>query len=258
MNIEDIKIFFSEAETWLTTFDGGEPPAGDPPAGDPPAGDPPAGDPPAGGGGQTTFSQEDVNRFLATEKRKFRETEAKLMEEVNAMKARTDLTANERQDLETRMEEMRKKHLSKEELAKETAERAQREHEEAVKELTTDRDTWQSRFTESTIERSIALLKPQTQLVEEKDESGEKTGKLVPQVNFQTTNEAGESVTIFLSAQEAVKRMSDMDEYLNLFRNKGVGGIGSGNRNKAGNVDLARLARENPTEYMRLKKEGKI
>jgi hypothetical protein len=55
---------------------------------------------------------------------------------------------------------------------------------------------------------------------------------------------------------EAVKRMTELDKHANLFEDTMQGGLGgSKNAGTSGKIDIVKLAKENPAEYRRLRKE---
>lgn len=234
----------------------------------------------AGAGGSSgaagkTFTQEDMNRVLADEKRKHQANTRKALEELEAIKAKATLTDQERQDLEGRVENMKNELLTKEELAKKEQDKITRKYTEETTKLTGERDAWQQRFTNSTIQRSItdasvvtkafnprqivAILQPDTRLVEALDADGKPTGELIAKVEFSDVDKDGKPVTLDLTIEEAVKRMSEMDEYANLFRTEGVGGVGSTNSGKSGKpLDVKKIAATDPALYRKLRAEGKI
>jgi len=260
---------------WLNVYDGeGDPPAGDPPAGDPPAGDPPAGDPPAGGGTSKQFSQDDVNRFLASEKRKWKDQQQKAIDELEALRAKANLTDEERQQYDERIENMKNQLLTKDQLTEKEKAKLEKAYKKQIEDLTGQLDTWQGRYTEETISRAItdaavsndayvpgqivAIVRPNTRLVEELDGEGKPTGKMSPVVKLEDKDKDGKPVTLELAPKEAVKRMKEMDEYLNLFKGEGTGGLGGMNR--GGNnlqSDLKTLATD-PAKYRAARKAGKV
>ena len=94
---------------------------------------------------------------------------------------------------------------------------------------------------------------------EELDSEGKPTGKLIPKVKLQDKDKDGKPVTLELLVPEAIKRMKEMEQYFNLFKGEGTGGIGGMNRGSGkGQPDFVKLAKENPAEYRRLRREGKI
>lgn len=221
------------------------------------------------------FSQEDLNKMLAEDRRKHQTQVQKALEELEAIKAKAQLTDSEKSELETRMEDMRKQLLTKEELAKQELDKSQKKAKVELDTLTKERDSWKLRYTDSTIigaivdasakheafdpEQIVAILRTDTRLAEDLDSDGKPTGKLVPKVTFKDKDKDGKAVTIEIAVEEAVKKMTEIDKYSNLFKDSGSGGLGRGNRDKtSGSADIAELARTNPAKYRELRKAGKI
>lgn len=228
----------------------------------------------AGPGGGKVFTQEDMNRILADEKRKHEGKTRKAIEELDAIKAKATLTDSERQELESRLENMKNEFLTKEELAKKEQDKITRKFSEETTKLSAERDAWQQRFTDSTIQRTItdasvaskafspkqivAILQPDTRLVEALDADGKPTGELVAKVEFSDVDKDQKPVTLDLTIAEAVKRMSEMDEYANLFKTDGTGGVGGTNRGNQKPLDMKKIAATDPALYRKLRAEGKI
>ena len=224
------------------------------------------------------FTQEDVNRLLAADRRKADDKMKKTLDELEAQRAKSSLSASERADLDTTIETLQNSLMTEKELtAKENA-KSKKVNEKILKEVSDSRDQWQSLYTESTIERAIvdasslgknkafnnsqivAILKPNTRLVEELKD-GEKTGKLVPMVKFSDTDKDGKPVTLDLAVSAAVKRMRELDEYANLFEGDGPGGMGKTNTSKGTQLDesaVAQMAKGDPGAYRKARKDGKL
>ena len=219
------------------------------------------------------FTQEDVNRLLADEKRKHEARTRKAIDELEAIKARATLTDQERTELETRLDNMKNELLTKEEMAKKELEKNTRKFTEELTKTTAERDAWQQRFSDSTIQRTItdaaiatkainarqviAILRPDTRLVEALDADGKPTGEMIAKVEFSDVDKDGKPVTLDLTVAEAVKRMSELEEYANLFKADGVGGAGGTNRGSGKPLDAKAIAK-NPALYRKLRAEGKI
>jgi hypothetical protein len=226
------------------------------------------------GGTNKNFSQEDLNRFLANEKRKWKQQQQKAIDELEALRAKANLTEEERQQYDDRIEQMKNELLTKEQLTQKEREKTEKAYKKELEKLTGERDNWKGRFTEATITRAItdaavsndayvpgqivAIVRPATQLAEELDGEGKPTGKLVPIVELHDKDKDGKPVTLKLSPKDAVKRMKEMDEYLNLFKGEGTGGLGGMNRGgSAKQTDLKNLAKD-PAAYRKARKEGKV
>ena len=227
-----------------------------------------------------SFTQEDVNTALAKQKRENQIANTKIIEELEAVKAKAELSKTERDELDVRIKAMKQANMTKEELAKQDRLTTDSEHEAAVITLTTERDIWKNRYTNETISRSIvdasvehdavspeqiiAILQSKTQLEETQDGEGKKTGRYEPMVDLDVIDDAGQTKTLHLTPSAAVKKMREIEKYQNLFNAKGTGGLHQYNRSAGsgdkGQVDMQKLAQD-PVAYREArekeKKEGK-
>jgi len=253
--------------------------ASDDGTGDDGAGDKDTGDKDTGDKGKKvgkTFTQDDVNKLLASEKREHQARTQRALDELNALKSKANITTKERQELEGRIDELNNALLTKDEIAKKDALKLQKKFEVEVAALSTDRETWRNRYTESTIMRSItdaavehkalvpsqivAILRPSTRLIEAVDEEGKPNGKFDAKVKLEDVNDKGEPVTLDLTVAEAVKRMREMETHQNLFQSDGAGGLGSQNRSgsKGKTVTLADAAKQGPEAYRKARKLSEL
>ncbi len=213
------------------------------------------------------FTQEEVNNLVKEGHKafesKYKAHSLKLSDELNALRTRANLSSSEREDLDKRLEQLQSQLMTKEELAKQEREKMSSKHKEEVTQLTAARDEWKTRFTKSTIMRAltdaavtnnafhpsqlVAILGPDTEL----------TDDFEARIKVKEKNEQGESITLDLTVDEAVKRMKENDIYKNLFKDTGVGGIGSSSGSSYREPDIAALARD-PVAYRKARKEGKI
>jgi len=263
------------ATPWHSIFDDGDPSSDDLGAGDPGSNDPPSGadDSSTEDKGKKLFTQEEVNKIMAENKRTLQKRNQELISQLENVRKAGNLSAEDRKNLNSRIEALENEMLTKEELAKKEQDKLVRTHQKTVEELTTNLDEWKSRYTKSTITRSItdaaasnsafhpsqivAILAPDTRLVEEVDAEGQPTGELIPKVKFRTTDKAGKTVNLELTVGEAVKQMKDMDEFFNLFKGEGTVGLGAGNTGGGKKADLRTLASD-PRSYREARKAGKI
>ncbi len=224
------------------------------------------------------FTQEDVNRMLAQDRRKSEDKLTKALEELEAQRAKSSLTSAERSELDTTIESLKETMMTKAQLAEKETSKTKKAHAKQIEELSESNTKWQTLYTDSTIERAIvdaassgpnkafntaqvvAILRPTTRLVEALDDDGEKTGKLVPMVKFNDIDKDDKPVTLDLAVSAAVKRMRELDQFLNLFEGEGTGGMGGSTKsNKTGGSDsIAKLAQGDPAAYRKARKEGTI
>jgi hypothetical protein len=219
------------------------------------------------------FTQDDVNAFLAKEKRKTQETQKQLAAQLSEYKQTAELSSEAKVELEKQIEDLQKQYMTVEERARQTSEKVKKVHEDELVALKTDRDSWQQRYTASTIESNIihaasankavealqilAILRPATKLTEKLDEQGKPTGIFEPRVDFQDMDKDAKPIVLNLSVPEAVKRMTELPQHGNLFQGTKTGGLGgSGSSGKgAGKLNLVKIARDDPALYRKLRKE---
>ena len=150
------------------------------PAGDPPAGDPPAGDPPA----TKTFSQDELNKILAEDKRKHQQQFQKLEKQLSDTLTSAKLTNEERTKLEESLEDVRKQLRTKEEQAKLEKKQLEDKFTGEIGQLKQRAEAAEQRYVDSTIKRElqdaavsgdafspnqiVTILRPMTKMVEDK------------------------------------------------------------------------------------------
>lgn len=197
-----------------------------------------------------TFTQEELNTILAKEKRSFQEERQKLMSELTTFKDKSTMTDQEKQELEARIEELQKATMTKEEIAKREQEKMKQAHENNLKALSDEANTWKNRYTKSTIERNILdaaiandafapsqlveLIGNKSKLVPVLDEQGKPTGEFITKVSFEDVDKDQKPVTLEMTVPETVKRMKELpNRFGNLFKSGVVPGAGGSNNGAA-------------------------
>lgn len=201
------------------------------------------------------FTQEQVNRFLADERRKAQKINEKTVKQLEDLRKNASLTEQEKVNLEERIETLRNEFLTKEELAKKEQQKEANKRKEELINIAKEKDKWKKLYEDSTVDNNILaaasadqdvfnpiqfleLLRPKTRLVEELDEEGKATGRFIPRVKLAGKNKDGESIILELTPVEAVKQMKENTaEFGNLFKSnvvKGVGGNNVGDTKKGG------------------------
>lgn len=188
------------------------------------------------------FSQKDVDKIVADERRKQEKKFQDTITQLEALKENKNLTERQQAELQTRIEEMQTSMLSKEEQAKREQEKIKKESENKINDLTKDRDGWQNRYVTSEIRRSIMdaateakafspeqlvrLLQHDTKMTQILDEAGKPTDEWIPKVKIVDTKD-GKPVTLELTVPDAIKLMKDQpNKYGNLFESGVSGGLG--------------------------------
>lgn len=226
-----------------------------------------AGDPPANDdkGNKATFTPEQqmhINHLLAEEKKASQKTAQSAIEELTLLRTKQNMTATEREEQAKRITKLENDLLSKEDLAKKESNKLKTDYEAQIQTLTTQATTYQQKYVDSTIRRSLvdaavnhkaynpgqvlAILMPATSL-NDKDEVV---------VTVKDMTEDGKPIVLEMTPEAAVKHLAEKEEFFNLFLTKGAAGLG-GTTGNGKAIDLAELAKD-PVKYRQAKKEGKI
>ena len=190
-----------------------------------------------------TFTQEEVNKFLADDRRKHKTQNEKLIGQLEELKTSQGLSVAEKSSLEQRIEELQSANMTKEELAKKEKDKLTKGYRKDLESLTSERDNWKVRYTNSTIQRAIidsavsneafspnqlvAILQSNTRLVEDLGDDGKPNGNFITKVKFNDIDKDGNPIVLDISVNDAVKRMKEIPEqYGNLFKSGASGGLG--------------------------------
>lgn len=209
--------------------------------------------PPAG-----FVSQDVVNRLLKQAEDKARQEKQKMLNDLEALRQSANLTEQDKNNLTTRIEELQASLQTKEQQAQSEMQKLQKKYELDTTKFREEGDRWKARYEEKlksvdiavaaeehkaySAEQIDAILRPMTQVVDEMDEQNKPTGNFVTKVNFLGEDKEGKPVKLVLSPKAAVKAMSEMAKYANLFHNPSNGGIGAqpssgGNGSRLPNID---------------------
>ncbi len=211
--------------------------------------------------------QEEVNVMMADNRRTLTKQNTDLVTQLEQIKQNSNLTIEERDELQVRITQLEEQYLSKEELAKRESTKQQREFDENLKTANESSKKWENMYSVSTIERAIydaaieaeaihpsqivTLLQNNTELVENK-------GNYSPVVKFNDKSEDGKDVVLDLSPVDTIKRMKELtDRFGNLFKGTATSGIG-GTGNADGSVSNLALEEimNDPVKYAKWRKEN--
>ncbi len=193
------------------------------------------------------FTQEDVNRIVAADRRKLEESLKKTEKQYKDLLASQSLTEQERKALQANLEMVQGQLRSKEEQLLLEKKQVEEVYAGKLQEMEKKASFFETLYRDSTIERAlqdaavkheawspsqvVTLLRGQTKMLEETDpKTGKLTGKYKPMVEMQAVNTtSGEMETKAYTPEDAVKKMKDTPEtWGNLFRSGVVSGIGAG------------------------------
>lgn len=223
------------------------------------------------------FTQADVNRFLADDRRKHIQKYEELESAYKDALENQTLTAEQRAKLQEQLEDVQKRFRSKEQQLEMDKKSLEDRYSQDTQKLKESAVIWEAKYKSSVADRSlldaavsndafsasqiVGLLRPMTRMVEAMDDNGNPTGDLTPMVDFPDIDtNTGESIMTRRTPEEAVKRMKELvDQYGNLFKPNVVSGIGSGSATGGlapgadGRIDVKKLTTE---QYMKIRKEN--
>ena len=228
---------------------------------------------------EAQFSQEELNKFLADDRRKHLEKYTKLEDSYKKILADKNLASEQRVKLETELQDLQKSFRTKEQQAEYERKQQKERYEQELNEARQSATQWENMFKSSVVDRSlldaattneafnphqiVEILRPRTKMADHTDKDGNATGQLVPMIDFPDIDEkSGEKIITLRTPEEAVQRMKELPNfYGNLFRANVVSGVGSGAATggalpgTGGRIDPAKLAAD-PELYRRLRKEN--
>jgi hypothetical protein len=206
--------------------------------------------------GTPLFTQDHMNFEIGQVRVKEGEKNKSLVAQLQELADKSTTSEAVRAELENRIEDIKKAQLTEKQQADLEIKRLTRELEKTSKGLTSERDSWQQRYTQSHITNEIhaavqtqgglpafmeqfeAWLSPKTSLKPVLDANGKPTDKLEAVVDFNDMDKDGNPVTLALSVPKAVERMKQLPQrFGNLFaadQKSGVGGTNAANTGQTG------------------------
>jgi hypothetical protein len=214
------------------------------------------------------FSQEDVNKLLAENKRTLKEQNESLHKQLTQLSESKNLTDQEKADLNSRIVELENTFKSKQQLAEEKAAKSEKKYAEDTKKLLEEGTIWKNRYVDENIvnhitnasvgaeafspEQIVSLLKPNSRLAEIKDETGNTIG-FETKIKFRSKDKEDKIVDIELSPAQALEKMKeDAPKYGNLFKSNFAGGFSGNNAN----IPTTNADYDNMEHYAQQRKQG--
>lgn len=199
-----------------------------------------------------TFTQDQVNKFLAEDRRK-RDTKVKTQNEqfkkmedrLQQMIAREENSQEQKALLEADLEDFRASQRTEQEQREHLAKQAKEKHDDEISTLKENGLKWESLYKTSMIQRSlldaavehdvynaediIDKLEKHTELRQDKDTEGNLLDSFSPKTAVKVKDDNGETLTAWKTPSEAVAAMkANSDKHGNLFRSSVMAGIGGG------------------------------
>jgi hypothetical protein len=201
--------------------------------------------PPEPTGKEKVFKQAEVDKIVVSRQKALKAQYETLESNYQSLLETSTLTATERQKLETDLENVQAALRTKEEQAAVNAKRMSEQHKKELDLALEGQRKYQQLFEQSTIERAVVdaaakheayspsqftqILGNRVRVVEEIDQRGEKTGRMVPVVEVDGKDELGNPVKLRKTPDEVIADMkADVANFGNLFRANVAKGVGEG------------------------------
>ena len=225
-------------------------------------------------GGSRGFSQEDVNRMLAEDRRRHQERYQTLEASYQELLQNQQLSAEERDKLSKSYEDLQKQFRTKEQQLAYEKKQAEEEAQKRIDELSQKGNFWETKYRHEKLviglqeaavkhdaynpKQLITQLLPQAKLVEQLDSKGKPTGDFRPMVEMTVlSDESGQEEVLQMTPDEAISLMKQSAEHGNLFKNNVRDGIGAssgtGSMSGDGTIDHKKLTDE---QWFELRKKN--
>ena len=224
------------------------------------------------------FTQDELNKILAEDKRKHQAALAKVEAKLQETLKSATLSEQDRKTLEENLQAVQGQLRTKEQQAALERKQLEEQYQARVADIEKRAIFFETLYRDSTIERAlqdaavkndafsssqiITQVRPWTKMLEVMDEkTGKGTGKYKPVVDMPDVDATtGEQVVMTRTPEEAVKRMKELPEmYGNLFRSGVVSGIGSSSATgglasgAGGKINVKNLTHE---QFLKIRKEN--
>lgn len=231
-----------------------------------------------GGGGEEMISKAEMDSHLAGIRRKyesqieqFKNQQREHAEELKKARNKKGVSDEERVEYDKRIKQLEDNFLTEKEKLERKSKSQMSAYEEQISELTASRDGAVDLYRNEVVRNQIYSASAKhdghdpdqfdatiSRWIEWEDNlvDGEPDGTTRPVVNFPDTDKDGKPVTMKFTIDECVKRMKEIPKHQNLFKPNLKPGLGSGpNAGGPKVIDAAKLAKENPAEYRRMRRE---
>jgi acetolactate synthase small subunit len=225
-----------------------------------------------------TFTQEDLNRFLAEDRRKHQTQLKEQAEKLETVLKNSQLTEQDRKVLQENLEAVKGQLRSAEAAAAKEKQELEQAFQGKLVDAEKKSQIWEGLYRESMIQRSlqdaavkgdawqpgqiVTLMKPMTKLVACVDPTTNRpNGQYEVQIEMLDTDpKTGQQVMMNRTPEAAVARMKELPEQFgNLFKSGVVSGIGSSSATgglmpgQGGKIDVRKLT---PTQYREIREKN--
>lgn len=216
------------------------------------------------------FSQEQLNKILADDRRKHQTQVKETVTQLEELKKQKGLSEQAQQELEQRIDALNSSLLTEKEKATHEIKKKEAEFTTLLTGTQKEKEDWKRRYSEETTKNQILVaagkhgalseeqmldyLLPKTRLTEVLSEDGKTILGYLPKIKFRVKDDTtGEEKELDLTIEDTVKRMKETpDRFGNLFKSGTTGGLGgTGSSGQVGGGSEASLERllKDPAAY---------
>lgn len=220
------------------------------------------------------MTQTQIDQIVEKRVAKMKQQNRQTLTQLESLQSSAQLDTEGRDALESELEDLRARTLSKDEIQKREVKKVADKYTADLETAQKDSTVWQDRYNSLRISYEInsaaakhkvvsqsvpvveSFLRPNTKLVEGRDDSGNPTGTFEPVVDFADVDSDGKAIVVQMSVPDTIKRMSELpDQYGNLFEGQKISGTGgtSGSGGPTGSLIPSKLSTE---DYLKLRKEN--
>lgn len=242
------------------------PPPPPPPASPPVSPPPPAGD-------ERKFTQKDVDKMMEDHRKGLQARNQELITELENQKKASNLTLEEKENLQARIDALSKEHLSKEQQASAEFEKLKKKYDSDTSTFMKERDEWKGRYDNTLVEHAltaaaakhkahspeqiIRMFKGDVKVVPVLDDAGKPTGQFKTVMPVNTTDpKTQQPVTLELSVDEAIAKIRENEEFANMFIDVSKGGFDSNGNPKRGGGSATDGPPTDPAAYRKWRKDA--
>lgn len=220
------------------------------------------------------MTQTQLNEMVEKRVAKMKSDNRQMLSKLESLQGSMQTDTEGREAMELELDELRQRTLTQDEIQKREAKKAADKYTKDLEVAQEDAKTWQGEYNNLRISYEInaasaehkvlpesyelveAFIRPNTKMVDIRDDEGVITGKSETMVNFSDVDSEGKPIVAQMTVPAVLKRMSDLPEkYGNLFEGQKISGTGgtSGGAGPTGKIDPSKMDTE---AYIKLRKEN--
>lgn len=218
------------------------------------------------------MTQEEIDKIVEKRTAKARAANKRTLEQLEGLQTTIKMTDEQKQALEDQIEDLRKKTMTSEEIAKREKQLAEKQYSGRLTEAEKRATLWENRYKETRVNYAItnaarehgvtpqsvpfleSYLKGSTKLIEKKDETGNVVDFDI-QVDFNDVGADGKTLPVQLPVSDTVKRMKELPDLFGHLFPAPNGGVGASSGRSTGAGGKGYVPGMSQEEYMRRRKE---